>query len=87
MERHCAWIMRDPDYIDYHDQHWGRPEYDDRAVCHALSRRAKRGYPADYLKRIPAYHVAFADFDPVKLIEFDEWHVESLIKIPLSVIV
>ena len=32
MERHCAWIMRDPDYIDYHDQQWGRPEYDDRKL-------------------------------------------------------
>ncbi len=30
MELRCAWVTRDPDYIRYHDQVWGRPVYDYR---------------------------------------------------------
>ena len=80
MERHCAWIMRDPDYIDYHDQQWGRPEYDDRKLFAMLCLEGQQAGLSwlTILKRIPAYHVAFADFDPLQLIKFDEARVESL---------
>ena len=80
MERHCAWIMSDPDYIAYHDQQWGRPEYDDRKLFAMLCLEGQQAGLSwlTILKRIPAYHAAFADFDPLQLIEFDEARVESL---------
>jgi DNA-3-methyladenine glycosylase I len=80
MERHCAWIMRDPDYIAYHDQQWGRPEYDDRKLFAMLCLEGQQAGLSwlTILKRIPAYHAAFANFDPLQLITFDEVRVESL---------
>lgn len=82
MERHCAWIMTDTDYIAYHDQHWGRPEYDDRKLFAMLCLEGQQAGLSwlTILKRIPDYHLLFADFDPVKLIEFDEWQIEQLLK-------
>ncbi len=84
MERHCAWIMRDPDYIDYHDQQWGRPEYDDRKLFAMLCLEGQQAGLSwlTILKRIPAYHAAFADFDPVQLAEFDASRLELLMQDP-----
>lgn len=80
MERHCAWIMRDPDYIAYHDQQWGRPEYDDRKLFAMLCLEGQQAGLSwlTILKRIPAYYAAFADFDPGQLAEFDEQQLELL---------
>nr|WP_321272262.1 DNA-3-methyladenine glycosylase I [uncultured Tolumonas sp.] len=80
MERHCAWIMSDPDYIAYHDQQWGRPEYDDRKLFAMLCLEGQQAGLSwlTILKRIPAYYAAFADFDPVQLAEFDEQQLELL---------
>ena len=25
MELRCAWVTKDPEYIEYHDKQWGRP--------------------------------------------------------------
>ncbi|MBP7980515.1 MAG: DNA-3-methyladenine glycosylase I [Tolumonas sp.] len=80
MERHCAWIMRDPDYIDYHDQQWGRPEYDDRKLFAMLCLEGQQAGLSwlTILKRIPDYHALFADFDPLVLAAFDEQQVNEL---------
>ena len=79
MERHCAWIMTDPDYIAYHDQHWGRPEYDNRRRLAMLGPEGQRPGLSwrTIRKRMPEYHLRFADFDPLKLIEFDEGRIDK----------
>src|SRR5215471_16337564 len=33
---HCGWAGEDPLYIAYHDEEWGVPEYDDRALYEKL---------------------------------------------------
>ena len=30
MELRCAWVTKDPEYIEYHDKQWGRPVRDPR---------------------------------------------------------
>ncbi len=84
MERHCAWIMRDPDYIDYHDQQWGRPEYDDRKLFAMLCLEGQQAGLSwlTILKRIPDYHALFAGFDPFALAAFDEARVNELMSDP-----
>ena len=32
----CPWPKQDPLYLSYHDQEWGVPEYDDRALYEKL---------------------------------------------------
>ena len=46
----CPWPGADPLYVAYHDEEWGAPEYDDRALFEKLVldgfRRASRGSPS-----------------------------------------
>jgi DNA-3-methyladenine glycosylase I len=32
----CPWPKQDPLYVAYHDEEWGVPEYDDRALYEKL---------------------------------------------------
>ncbi|MGZ8388614.1 MAG: DNA-3-methyladenine glycosylase I, partial [Rhodoplanes sp.] len=32
----CPWPKQDPLYLAYHDEEWGVPEYDDRALFEKL---------------------------------------------------
>lgn len=32
MELRCAWVTKDPEYIEYHDKQWGRPVRDPREL-------------------------------------------------------
>ena len=35
----CGWVSADPLYVAYHDEEWGVPEWDDRALYEKLVRR------------------------------------------------
>ena len=35
-KQRCAWPGTDPVYVAYHDEEWGVPEYDDRALYEKL---------------------------------------------------
>ena len=39
MELRCAWVTKDPEYIEYHDKQWGRPVYDPRELFAKLYTR------------------------------------------------
>jgi DNA-3-methyladenine glycosylase I len=32
----CSWVGKDPQMVAYHDEEWGVPEYDDRALWEKL---------------------------------------------------
>ena len=75
MEPRCAWVTRDPEYIEYHDKQWGRPVYDAReAVCQALPRWPTGGAVVDHHPQAhrepPSRLCGF--FDPVRIVQFDE---------------
>lgn len=74
MELRCAWVTRDPDYIRYHDQVWGRPVYDDRALFEKLCLDGQQAGLSwlTILKRTESYRRAYAGFDPVRISRFDE---------------
>ena len=63
----CAWANpREPIYVAYHDEEWGVPEYDPRALWEKL---VLDGFQAGLawitiLKKRAAFRAAFADFDP-----------------------
>ena len=33
----CNWCKNDPEYINYHDNEWGIPKFDDNVLFEALS--------------------------------------------------
>ena len=74
-EARCAWANpADPLYLAYHDEEWGVPEYDGRALWEKL---VLDGFQAGLawitiLRKREAFRRAFADFDPEIVARFDE---------------
>ncbi len=71
----CAWANpKEPLYVAYHDDEWGVPEHDPRALWEKL---VLDGFQAGLswitiLKKREAFRAAFANFDPEKVARFDE---------------
>ncbi|WP_120337796.1 DNA-3-methyladenine glycosylase I [Cryobacterium soli] len=77
----CGWVGTDPEYRRYHDQEWGRPLRDDRALFEKL---CLEGFQAGLswitiLKRRPAFRAAFAGFDVPTVAAFTDDDVERLL--------
>jgi len=78
----CTWVGTDPIYISYHDEEWGVPEYDSRALWEKL---ILDGFQAGLswitiLKKRDNFRRAFAGFDPNVIARWDETDVERLLK-------
>ncbi len=70
----CPWPGTDPLYVAYHDEEWGVPEWDDRALFEKL---ILDGFQAGLswitiLRKREAFRAAFDSFDPVKIARYDE---------------
>ena len=77
----CPWPGVDPLYLAYHDEEWGVPEWDDRALFEKL---ALDGFQAGLawitiLRKRPAFRAAFDGFDPEKVARYDARKVASLL--------
>jgi DNA-3-methyladenine glycosylase I len=77
----CPWPGQDPFYVAYHDDEWGVPEYDDRALYEKLM---LDGFQAGLawitvLRKRDAFRKAFKGFDPDKVAKFKEKDVERLL--------
>ncbi len=68
----CAWCLGDPLYERYHDEEWGVPLRDDRALFELLILEgAQAGLSwRTILHKRENYRRAFAGFDPAKVARF-----------------
>ncbi|HVV60219.1 MAG TPA: DNA-3-methyladenine glycosylase I [Pseudolabrys sp.] len=78
----CPWPKQDPLYVAYHDEEWGVPEYDDRALYEKL---VLDGFQAGLswitiLRKRDNFRRAFNNFDPEKIARYPKRKVESLMK-------
>ncbi|MEM6649511.1 MAG: DNA-3-methyladenine glycosylase I [Pseudomonadota bacterium] len=79
---HCPWAPRDDElYAQYHDQEWGVPEYDDRALYEKL---ILDGFQAGLSWRTILYkrenfRKAFKGFHPEKIARWGEKDVGRLL--------
>lgn len=80
----CSWCGTDPLYVEYHDEEWGKPVYDDKTLFEFLILEgAQAGLSwITVLKRREGYRKAFADFDVKKVAAFDENDVARLLNDP-----
>lgn len=85
----CAWVNDDPRYQAYHDNEWGVPEYNSRALFEKLCLDGQQAGLSWFtiLCKIPNYHAAFADFEPAVIANFTEQDVERLMASPKAGIV
>ena len=78
----CPWPKVDPLYVAYHDEEWGVPEYDDRALYEKL---VLDGFQAGLswitiLRKRENFRRAFNEFDPEKVAHYPKRKIESLMK-------
>jgi DNA-3-methyladenine glycosylase I len=81
----CAWVPEsDPLYVAYHDEEWGVPERDDRALYELLTLEgAQAGLSwSTILHKREGYRRAFAGFDPAKVVRFDTRREQKLLADP-----
>ena len=78
----CAWPGSDPLYVGYHDEEWGVPEYDPRALYEKL---VLDGFQAGLawitiLRKRENFRAAFDDLDPEKIARYGKRDVARLVK-------
>lgn len=81
--RRCPWVdLTKPDYVQYHDQEWGVPVYDDTKMFEFVVQESAQAGLSWYtiLKRREQYRAAFAQFDVEKVAQFDQDKVEALLQ-------
>jgi DNA-3-methyladenine glycosylase I len=81
-KRRCSWCASDPLYMQYHDEEWGRPVRDDRAIYEKV---CLEGFQAGLswltiLKKREAFREAFRGFDPAVVATFGKRDVTRLMK-------
>lgn len=70
--KRCPWAGTDPDYVRYHDEEWGVPLYEDRALFELLILEgAQAGLSwMTILKRRERYRRAFEGFEPERIAQY-----------------
>ena len=78
----CSWPGQDPLYVAYHDEEWGVPEFDDRALYEKL---VLDGFQAGLswitiLRKRENFRRAFDGFDPQAIARFRPAKIEVLMQ-------
>lgn len=83
-KKRCAWVSNDPISIQYHDNEWGIPVFDDRLLFEFLNLEgAQAGLSwITVLKKRENYRMLFDNFDPVKIAKYDSKKMAALLKNP-----
>ncbi len=78
----CDWATKSPIEQDYHDHKWGIPVYEDRELFKMLLLEGMQAGLSwvTILKKMDTMCAAFDDFDPEKLIAYDEEKVAKLLQ-------
>ena len=82
--RRCAWCGTDPLYVRYHDEEWGVPLHDDRALFEMLCLEgAQAGLSwITVLRKRESYRRAFDGFDAAKMARYDAARRARLLQDP-----
>jgi DNA-3-methyladenine glycosylase I len=78
----CPWARQDPLYVAYHDEEWGVPEFDDRALFEKL---LLDGFQAGLswitiLRKRDNFRRAFDSFEPAKIARYTPKKLERLMQ-------
>ena len=80
----CPWCLGHDDYVAYHNEEWGVPEYDDRSLWEKLILDGAQAGLSWWtiLNKRENYRIAFDGFDPEKVAVYDEQKVQELLANP-----
>ncbi len=83
-EKRCPWCLGSEIYEAYHDEEWGVPVRDDRALFEMLNLEgAQAGLSwITVLKKRETYRKAFHNFDPKRIVKYTDQDVARLMADP-----
>ena len=78
----CWWCGDDPQYMRYHDEEWGKPVRDDRAMFEKI---CLEGFQSGLswltiLRKRENFRAAFDHFDHIKVARYTQKDIERLLK-------
>ena len=83
IEKRCRWVnLKNPLYVKYHDEEWGRPLYDDKTLYELLileSFQAGLSWECVLNKR-EGFHEAFDNFEIDKVIAYGDEKIAELMQ-------
>ena len=82
MKKRCFWVNDDPLYIDYHDNEWGKPVYDDDTIFEFLLLESFQAGLSwiTILKKRENFRKAFDNFNYKKIANYNDEKFNSLIQ-------
>ena len=82
MKQRCFWVSDDPLYIEYHDNEWGVPVYDDDKLFEFLILETFQAGLSwiTVLKKRENFRKALDDFNYQKIAKYDEEKYEELLQ-------
>lgn len=77
----CPWALGSPDYLDYHDDEWGRPVHDDQGIFERLCLEAFQSGLSwlTILRKRANFRAAFCGFDITAVAAFGPADVARLL--------
>ncbi len=84
VQERCPWCGTDPLYVAYHDDVWGRPEYDNLALFEKLCLDGQQAGLSwiTILRKQQSYRAAYDGFDPEKIARYDSERIATLLQNP-----
>lgn len=78
----CSWVGNSQIYIDYHDNEWGKPEFDSRKLFEKLCLEGQQAGLSwiTVLKKRENYREAFHQFEPTKIAQMSEADLDRLMQ-------
>ena len=80
----CSWCLSNPKYVKYHDEEWGVPEYDSRALWEKLILDGAQAGLSWWtiLSKRENYQIAFDGFEPEIVSRYDQKKIDELLQNP-----
>ena len=84
LAKRCSWCGDDDLYVRYHDEEWGVPLRDDRALFEFLVLEGAQAGLAwiTVLRKREGYRAAFDNFDPAKVARYSDRTLQRLLNNP-----
>ena len=84
MKNRCTWAGHDPLYVEYHDQEWGVPVFDDKKLFECLVlESAQAGLSwITILRKRENYRKAFSNFNASYIARYDRQKIDELLTNP-----
>ncbi|GJH43437.1 DNA-3-methyladenine glycosylase I [Pasteurella canis] len=82
MRKRCGWVDNSPIYIDYHDNEWGKPEYDSLKLFEKICLEGQQAGLSwiTVLKKRENYRYGFHHFDPNKIAQMTTLDIDKLMQ-------